>query len=111
MVLLSDPMEYQNWQRVANAVKKKWHNTHRLDTSDSTVWHLYRKPMLVEEGTLSNEPEISFDKDEITVYLCADHIRLESSVEKIFGKVLKRSPVFKESEDRREYLFIPIDFL
>jgi hypothetical protein len=67
--------------------------------------------MFVEEGTVRDKSEISFDKDKVTVYLCADHIRLESSVEKIFGKVLKRSPVFKESEDRREYLFIPIYFL
>jgi hypothetical protein len=61
--------------------------------------------MFVEEGTVRNEPEISFDKDKVTVYLCADHIRLESSVEKIFGKILKRYPILKESEDRIEFYF------
>lgn len=105
MVLLSDSMEYQNWQRVANAVKKKWHDTHSLDTSDPTVWKLYRNPQFVYEGTIRDKPEISFGKDEITVYLCADHIRLESSVEKIFGKILKRSPLFRQFEDRIEFYF------
>jgi len=98
-------MEYQNWQRVANAVKKKWHNTHSLDTSDSTVWKLYRNPQFVYDGIVRDKSEISFDKDKVVIYLCADHIRLESSVEKIFEKILKRSPLFREFEDRREFYF------
>lgn len=98
-------MEYQYWQMVANAVKKKWIDTHRLDTSDSTAWKLYRNPQFVYDGMELDKPEISFDKEKVVVYLCADHIRLERSVENIFGKVLKRSPIFKEFEDRREFYF------
>lgn len=106
MVLLSDFMEYKDWQRVAHAVKNKWHDTHTLDTSDSTIWKLYRKSQFVHDATVCDKPEISFDKDKVVVYLCADHITLENSVEKFFGKVLKiSSPMFRYFEDRREFYF------
>jgi hypothetical protein len=106
MVLLFDSMQYKDWQRVANAARKKWHSDYTLDTSDSAVWKLYRRPMFIRDGKIQDKPVATFDKEKAVVYLSVDHFRLERSIEDIFGKILNmRSPVFKELEDGREYFF------
>jgi hypothetical protein len=105
IILLLDAMEY--WQRFARRVEKKLSETHKLDTSDSNEWKLYRISGFVLDMLPSKEEiiraEVSFNKHRTAIYLYPEYFHVRDVVEREFIKFFgTECPYFKEFNDRKE---------